>query len=231
MDGAELQHVPVNLQNPQAAPLHCIAPETSLGSQLTTSFDPNDPQTFQAFQAFPSAIGNIQQHHIQTARTFVRPPRPGEPPNNLFGQQRDVAPRRQQLPGADSKTTNNGNGQFPASPPHLGEDTRAVNPQANHNQLIPHGQVPASHSLEPQDDQLELLQALQQPLQSHTIPQIQKNAELPLTEPAAEKPDGHFRGMKMIPDPPDLQLWREKLFNVNEMITLTEEEYVPRLTI
>lgn len=30
----------------------------------------------------------------------------------------------------------------------------------------------------------------------------------------------------MIPDPPDLEEWRQKLFNVDEMITLTEEQYV-----
>jgi hypothetical protein len=35
---------------------------------------------------------------------------------------------------------------------------------------------------------------------------------------------GHFGGMKAILYPPDLQGWREKLFNVNEMITLTESE-------
>jgi hypothetical protein len=35
---------------------------------------------------------------------------------------------------------------------------------------------------------------------------------------------GHFGGMKTIPNPPDLQQWRDKLFNINELITLTEDE-------
>jgi hypothetical protein len=35
---------------------------------------------------------------------------------------------------------------------------------------------------------------------------------------------GHFGGMKAVANPPDLKQWREKLFNVNEMITLTEDE-------
>jgi hypothetical protein len=35
---------------------------------------------------------------------------------------------------------------------------------------------------------------------------------------------GHFGGMKAIASPADLRQWREKLFNVNEMITLTEDE-------
>lgn len=38
------------------------------------------------------------------------------------------------------------------------------------------------------------------------------------------KSDGHFRDLKVIPYPPNLEEWREKLFNVNETITLTEEE-------
>lgn len=36
---------------------------------------------------------------------------------------------------------------------------------------------------------------------------------------------GQFQGLKMIPDPPDLESWRKKLFNVDDMITLTEEEF------
>jgi hypothetical protein len=37
---------------------------------------------------------------------------------------------------------------------------------------------------------------------------------------------GHFSGMKAIANPHDLPQWREKLFNVNKIITLTEEEWV-----
>ena len=32
-------------------------------------------------------------------------------------------------------------------------------------------------------------------------------------------------GMKIVPDPPNLEYWRNRLFNVDEMITLSEEEY------
>lgn len=37
---------------------------------------------------------------------------------------------------------------------------------------------------------------------------------------------GEQRGFKAIPDPPDLDYWRDRLFNVDEMITLSEDEYV-----
>ncbi len=40
----------------------------------------------------------------------------------------------------------------------------------------------------------------------------------------AKEIGGHFDRMKAISNPHDLQHWREKLFNVNETITLTEDE-------
>jgi len=36
---------------------------------------------------------------------------------------------------------------------------------------------------------------------------------------------GHFSDMKTVPDPPQLNEWRQKLFDVDETITLTEDEY------
>ncbi|KAF2652867.1 hypothetical protein K491DRAFT_28681 [Lophiostoma macrostomum CBS 122681] len=36
---------------------------------------------------------------------------------------------------------------------------------------------------------------------------------------------GQLDGLKLIPDPPNLPQWREKLFNVDDTITLTEEEF------
>lgn len=51
---------------------------------------------------------------------------------------------------------------------------------------------------------------------------------------AADAPDitsfmdsfpGHLQGMKLIKDPPDLDRWRHILFHVDDMITLSEEQY------
>ena len=36
----------------------------------------------------------------------------------------------------------------------------------------------------------------------------------------------NFEGLKLVSNPPDLQQWREKLFNVDELIVLTENEHV-----
>lgn len=36
---------------------------------------------------------------------------------------------------------------------------------------------------------------------------------------------GQLQGMKLVPNPPDLEYWRDRLFHVDEMITLSEEQY------
>lgn len=67
------------------------------------------------------------------------------------------------------------------------------------------------------NDQYDALQHLQRPLEGNPVvpPQNGTGAS-----------SGHLGGVKLIPEPPNLEAWREKLFNVNETITLTEEEYV-----
>lgn len=37
--------------------------------------------------------------------------------------------------------------------------------------------------------------------------------------------EGHFSNMKTVPSPPDLDDWRKKLFDVEDTVTLTEDEY------
>lgn len=39
------------------------------------------------------------------------------------------------------------------------------------------------------------------------------------------KSDGQFEGLKIIPHPPDLHVWRERLFNVDDTIVLTEDQF------
>ena len=46
----------------------------------------------------------------------------------------------------------------------------------------------------------------------------------PAVANSSEKAGGHFSNLKMIPDPPDLDAWRERLFNVSDVIELTEDE-------
>ncbi|KAI9768336.1 MAG: Glutathione S-transferase U1 [Geoglossum simile] len=63
--------------------------------------------------------------------------------------------------------------------------------------------------------------------QHNSIGRLQQDQDLfnSPESPGGGKADGHLDGLKLIPNPPNLQEWREKLFNVNEIITLTEEEF------
>lgn len=45
-------------------------------------------------------------------------------------------------------------------------------------------------------------------------------------DPMAESFAGQLQGMKLVPDPPNVEYWRNRLFLVDEMITLSEDEYV-----
>lgn len=46
----------------------------------------------------------------------------------------------------------------------------------------------------------------------------------PAAEASEETPGGHFSNLKMIPEPPKLDAWRERLFNVEDVMELTEDE-------
>lgn len=71
------------------------------------------------------------------------------------------------------------------------------------------------------------VQAFPQQIQQHahpenTAPQLGPEAED--APPASHS--SHFQGLKMVAEPPDLDAWRQRLFDVDEAITLSEEEYV-----
>ncbi|MCJ1243749.1 hypothetical protein MMC30_000946 [Trapelia coarctata] len=66
-------------------------------------------------------------------------------------------------------------------------------------------------------------------LQHDDLERIQQEnglLQLPGSLNGEEKKNGHFANMKSIPNPPNLQAWRERLFDVDETITLTEDEFV-----
>ncbi|KAI9839967.1 MAG: hypothetical protein M1819_000159 [Sarea resinae] len=63
-------------------------------------------------------------------------------------------------------------------------------------------------------------------IQHATVGRLQQDANpFQTPEQTGAKGEGHFQNMKMVPDPPNLEDWRQKLFDVNEMITLTEDEF------
>lgn len=36
--------------------------------------------------------------------------------------------------------------------------------------------------------------------------------------------DGHFSNLKMVPNPPNLEQWRKRLFDLDDIVTMTEDE-------
>lgn len=213
MDGPDLQHIPVSLRNLQSATIHSIAPEaTTLSSQLT-SFDPHSSQAFQPFS------------HL-AANPFVRPPRPGEP-NNLLAPSSSVSVHRQQQITSGDSDSRDSAVQFAVPSRHLVHDGGEINPQVNQSQPLSQNQTPISHGSDSGDNQGQLMPSLESSPQHNSITFLPRDAD---TEPQAGKSDVHFGGMKMVPNPPDLQAWREKLFNVDETIILTEEQYVSLLS-
>jgi glutathione S-transferase len=64
------------------------------------------------------------------------------------------------------------------------------------------------------------------PMQHNSIGRLQQEEDIFGTpEGSDQKSNGHL-STKIVVDPPNLTEWRQKLFNVDEMITLSEEEYV-----
>ncbi|KKZ61892.1 hypothetical protein EMCG_03591 [[Emmonsia] crescens] len=82
---------------------------------------------------------------------------------------------------------------------------------------------------------VDMLQHLQTPLPPHLLNQFHGTppdmgaganpTDQSPSSPATNKGETHFKNMKLIPNPPDLKKWRERLFNVEDTIVLSEEEF------
>ena len=63
-------------------------------------------------------------------------------------------------------------------------------------------------------------------MQHSSIPRLQEEDIFGTPDGSDQKSKGHLN-TKIVENPPNLAEWRQKLFNVDDMITLTEEEYIP----
>ena len=70
------------------------------------------------------------------------------------------------------------------------------------------------------------LQVPNRPQTHHeSLDRLQNDFDIrPVAEAVGDSAGGHFSNLKMIPDPPNLDAWRSRLFNVDDVIELTEEE-------
>lgn len=133
-------------------------------------------------------------------------------------------PRPHQLHGTGGHfdSRNSSNARFAIPPPRPAQDMTATNSQVGQNHSMPRNLAQAPQSFSTAPDDLDMMPSLGPSLHPH-----EATAQLPKEisfYSAAEKQDSHFGGLKLIPKPPDLETWRERLFNVDEMITLTEEQ-------
>ncbi|KZF26392.1 hypothetical protein L228DRAFT_264793 [Xylona heveae TC161] len=53
----------------------------------------------------------------------------------------------------------------------------------------------------------------------------QEESLFPSPENTDKRSQGHFDSLKIVPNPPNLGVWRQKLFDVDDTITLTEEDF------
>ena len=116
-------------------------------------------------------------------------------PGNSFGQRNDQ-PRFQEIRSHIAPT--------PQQTPKHGFGTGG-----QFGILMPHSQI--LDRTPPQHDAVERIQRNDTPSR--------------ITEQTGEKKEGHFANMKNIPNPPDLEAWRERLFHANDVITMSEDEY------
>ncbi|KAJ5823345.1 Glutathione S-transferase/chloride channel C-terminal [Penicillium robsamsonii] len=77
-----------------------------------------------------------------------------------------------------------------------------------------------SNAHQAQNNSLTTMQSPSQPFQPDFI-----ELDTGSVDPVAFTGPGELQGFKVVPNPPHLDYWRDRLFNVDEMITLSEEEF------
>ncbi|KAF1841130.1 uncharacterized protein K460DRAFT_371121 [Cucurbitaria berberidis CBS 394.84] len=158
---------------------------------------------------------DVFHHHQQY--TLSGPPPPQPPAHAIHFQQHGLPPSAQFPP-------------FPADYQHAGSPRFALTnplplPGPAQQQFHPAQPLPPPRPI----------QQLPLPLPPQTIQQHAEHVQLPQARARAQVYEGddttpstghgQFQGLKLIADPPDLEEWRKKLFNVDDTITLTEEEF------
>ncbi|OKL60122.1 hypothetical protein UA08_04673 [Talaromyces atroroseus] len=148
-----------------------------------------------AFQGFSTAIGDID-HELPAVPTFAHP--------SHFNAHDSASTRYDIAPSSRSTQELRANGKLGLS----------IQEAAGHiSQVFNTGGELAWVSTS--------LSSLQQPGRIEPVPQEARNG----SETSAEIKDSHVMSMRIVPNPPDLDLWRERLFNVDEPIMLTEEQF------
>ncbi|KAL6717874.1 hypothetical protein ACLMJK_003959 [Lecanora helva] len=184
-------------------------PHPSLASQPDIGLDP--------FQFDPQLDSQPEIHHphdrtIFDSHAFVE--RPEAQPPRLHDIRSHVLPLQPPPPSTSSQVNN----VYPHA--HADSSLFGVLPRATQQQvgevsggqfgvLSPHPQLLPQHLNH--DEQLGRLQHDLDPR--------------PITAAAGGTTAGHFSDMKIVPNPPRLDEWRRRLFDVDDVIALTEDEF------
>jgi glutathione S-transferase len=176
-----------------------------------------------------SSDGSLYPHHHQAVPqlhannavyqqyALSAPPQP--PPHALHYQHHGLSGSPSQFTAFPATFQHPSSPQFaiasgPVAPPHPSRQ--------RHQQPVPPPARPKPQQLTVQPFQPQIHQQLHGDIQGQT------QAPGPAVE-ADEAPSskhGQFEGLRLVANPPDLEAWRQKLFAVDDYITLNEEEYV-----
>ena len=207
MDGSLSAHYPAPQLHDSIFTSTPYPPHSTLASQHDIDLDPFhfDPQ----LETQPEIHHPHERTIFEDPASFVDRP-PSQPPR--FHEIRPNVSSRPPPP-----LSSRPNNEYPSTPPEgnvfggLPRTRQQQNDEANGGQfgvLSPHAQLLPHHLTH--HEQLGRLQ--------HEF----DIRPAPVTDGGTTS--GHFSGLKIIPDPPNLDEWRQKLFNVDEVIALTEEE-------
>lgn len=224
MDTSGIPRFPVHPRQLQPASLSALADDaSSLAAAQQALGDPIETaQTFQSYQS--ATIGDLEQHRQQqiqhsrhnvnqsNAPGFLRPVRPEDPTNSLLiAAQQHRTQQYQTDSTVDQQRHFTGNNDL---------RLREANSGANHEQLSLRNSQLRSIP-ETRQYHLDVLHTSETPVQ-----QAQQEPNFAFAADNANKPVGLQKGLRLVPNPPDLGLWREKLFQVDGTITLSEDQYV-----
>ncbi|KAL8859480.1 MAG: hypothetical protein Q9178_004158 [Gyalolechia marmorata] len=110
----------------------------------------------------------------------------------------------------------------PIPPPRFQEiPSNVQGPESLNNDFAPTGQAGQFGILTPHP------QLPNQPHIHHEVlGRLQNEIDLrPVAVQDGGTTEGHFSNMKIVPNPPDLDAWRERLFDVDDIVTLTEDQF------
>lgn len=191
---------------------------------------PLHPDLQQSLHASELFHQQQQQQYAQLSAPPQQPPLPQQfaplPPHALHYEQQ-FAPPQQYAPQSYQQIQQVHHPQHHAhaSSPPFGLTPGPV-PGPAHQIHTPHAHTPIHTT--PRTAQRPLQIAQQTPIQQS--PQQQQYSS-PLESVAGPSDEatlanhGQFKGLKLIPNPPNLEEWRQRLFDVDEIITLTEEQF------